>query len=387
MTRIITYSLNLDAGNSDEYYRTISAFADSWLAGINPDIFNLVTGFREYRRGRGEPDRSDSEYAFELLALGVHLREHGKEASHMPKWVERLMRRLAGIRERWPRMENMVKSLRGWWGWIAGLIPGRTRSDDIVDRMIAWLGTNDETAKEKRFGQWHDYFKANGSLFTQSAISQCLGLAGDFSKTSQEMLGKYTEMVEHFLAEAAPKYRLRSDAGLLARTRLEYHLGMLGTEILNRAYRQSFLSTRRKVVIVPPCMRAPAVKCKATETSFGAKCQACTPACRVNQITKLGEKRGFSVTMIPDNVQVFGSGKEQESIGLVGVSCVLTNWNGGWETGALGIPAQGLLLDYVGCKIHWDKKGIPTDTNLKMLQEVLGGFTPSELSQKSEGSV
>jgi hypothetical protein len=126
-------------------------------------------------------------------------------------------------------------------------------------------------------------------------------------------------------------------------------------------------------------MRAPAEKCKAIDTSFGAKCQACTPTCRVNQITKLGEKRGFSVYLIPDKVQVFSSEKEKESIGLVGISCVLTNWNGGWDTGALGIPAQGLLLDYVGCKIHWDKEGIPTDTNLKMLQKVLGVGTTSRV--------
>jgi len=147
---------------------------------------------------------------------------------------------------------------------------------------------------------------------------------------------------------------------------------MLGTELLNRAYRQRFLATRRKMVIVPRCMCAPAEKCKAIETPFGAKCQACTPACRVNQITKLGEKRGFGVTMIPDDVKVFGSGTGAESIGLVGVSCALTNWNGGWDAGASGIPAQGLLLDYVGCKIHWDKEGIPTEANLKGLLEILG---------------
>jgi hypothetical protein len=36
------------------------------------------------------------------------------------------------------------------------------------------------------------------------------------------------------------------------------------------------------------------------------------------------------------------------------------------------VPAQGLLLDYVGCSYHWDKQGIPTDTNLHALQALLG---------------
>jgi len=370
MTRIITYSLKSDAANSDEYCLAISAFTDSWLARTKSEVLDLVTGFREYQQSRGEPDRSDAEYVFELLALGVLLCEHGEEASRMPGWAARFMRQLVAIQNLHPWAENMIKTLRGWLGWIAGQVPGKKRSDDTIGLLIAWLRANDETTKEKRFGQWREYF--NTKRFTRSPVSRCIELAEEFAKTSHEVLGKYTEKVERFLAEEAPKYRRRYDARLLLRTRPEYHLGMLGTEILTRAYRQRFLSTQHKMVILPPCMCSPAEKCKAAETPFGAKCQACTPSCRVNQITKLGEKRGFSVTMIPDDVKVFGPGKDSESIGLVGVSCVLTNWNGGWDASALGIPAQGLLLDYVGCKFHWVEEGIPTDTNLKRLQEILG---------------
>jgi hypothetical protein len=372
MTRIITYSLKPDTSDSDGYYRTISAFEDTWMAQTRPEVLDLLTGFHGFRQSRGEADRSDEEYLFELLALGVHLREHGGEASRMPGWVEYLLQGLVSIQNRYPRTEALVKVLRGFLSWFAEQIPGRASREDIVGRMMAWLGANDEIAKEKRFGEWHAYFVAMGKPFTQTALARCLALAEEFAVTSREALGKYTENVERFLGEEAPKHRLRYDARLLSRSRVEYHLGMLGTGILNRAYRQRFLATGRKMVILPPCMCAPVKECKAVETPFGATCQACTPSCRVNQITKLGEKRGFSVTMIPDDVKVFGSGKDIGSIGLVGVSCALTNWNGGWDAGALGIPAQGLLLDYVGCKFHWDKEGIPTDTNLKRLQEILG---------------
>ncbi len=372
MTRIITYSLRPDSPRSDEYHHTISAFAVSWLSHSIPQVLDLVNGFREYRRSRGETDRSDAEYAFELLALGVLLREHGKEASHMPGWAERLMSGLVATQNRQPRLKSIIKVLRGWLGWMLERLSGRERSDDIVAPMIAWLGANEETVKQERFEQWHGYFKSKDRLFTQTAVSRCLQLADEFAEASMIALGKYTVNVERFLAEEAPKHRCRYDMRLLMRTRLEYHLGMLGTEILNQAYRQRFLSTRRKMIIVPPCMCSPAETCKAIETPFGAKCQACTPGCRVNQVTKLGEKLGFLVTMIPDDVKVFGIGKDVESIGLVGVSCALTNWNGGWEAGSLGIPAQGLLLDYVGCSIHWDRVGIPTDTNFKRLKEIVG---------------
>ena len=371
MTRIITYSLRLEAPTSDGYYQAIADFADSWLTQVGPQAKDLAAGFRAYRQKRGAADRSDEEHLFELLALGVLIREHGRDASRMPSWVEGLLRGLVSIQDRYPRAESVVKPLRGLLGWLSYQMPGRERNGDPLGRMMAWLEANDETVKEKRFDEWRAYFNSKGEPFMQTAVSRCLDLADEFDVLSRQALGKYTGNVERYLREEAPKHRLRYDARLLSSTRLEYHLGMLGTEILNRAFRAHFLAAKRKMVILPPCMCAPEKECKAVETSFGAKCQACTPSCRVNQITKLGEKQGFRVTMIPDNVKVFGSGKGTESIGVVGVSCALTNWSGGWDAGALGIPAQGLLLDYVGCKFHWDKQGIPTDTNLNMLSRCL----------------
>jgi len=371
MTRIITYSLKVDSLNSDEYYRTITSFADSWLIQTTPQVIDLISGFREYHQVHNQTDRSDSEYVFELLALGVHIHEHGNEASHMPKWMGYLMGRLVSIQNSKPQLEKVIKALRGWLGWFTNQVSGGKGRVDSVSHLINWLRANDETMKAERFEEWYAYFKSKGNPYTPNAISRCLKLTEEFAATSLDVLGKYTENVEDFLEKEVPKHRHRYDARLLSRTRLEYHLGMIGTEILSRAYRQRFIAAKHKMVIVPPCMCAPAERCKAIETPFGAKCQACTPGCRVNQITKLGEKRGFSVTMIPDDVKVFGSGKDNGDVGLVGVACVLTNWNGGWDAGTAGIPAQGLLLDYVGCNRHWDKVGIPTDTNLKKLQEIL----------------
>ncbi|MGE5377507.1 MAG: DUF116 domain-containing protein [Bacteroidota bacterium] len=370
MTRIITYSLKPDTSSADEYQQAISVFADSWLACTMPGLRDLIGGFRAYRQSRGEADRSEAECAFELLALGVLLREHGDDAVRLPGWVGRMLARLVDLQNRVPQGEQLIKRLRGWLGWITGRRTRRKNSADL-GQLLAWLEADGETIKQERLGQWHAYLQSKGTTFSQSIISQCTQLADAFASSSLSALGKYTENVERFRADATSKKRRRYDARLLLRTRLEYHLGMLGTELLNRAYRERFLATGHKMVILPPCMCAPAEKCKAVETPLGARCQACTPGCRVNQITKLGEKRGFGVTMIPDDVKVFDRGNGARPIGLVGVSCALTNWNGGWQAGALGIPAQGLLLDYAGCKFHWDKTGIPTDANLKRLQEIL----------------
>jgi hypothetical protein len=121
----------------------------------------------------------------------------------------------------------------------------------------------------------------------------------------------------------------------------------------------------------------PEEQCKAVSTPFGARCQACTPACRVHQLTRLGDKKGFDVFIMPDELRVFTAGGAGGGsggpgpVGVIGVSCALTNWSGGWDVDGLGVPAQGLLLDYPGCSYHWDKKGIPTDINFKELEELL----------------
>lgn len=368
MTRIITYSLRGDSPNSDEFYHTISFFADAWLAETEPELLDLVEGFREYQQCSAEGNRSNIEYLFELLALGVLLREHGDEARQMPGWVKRLMQRLVDIQKQIPQLERIIKFLRGWIAWVLDHAHSREGNGDLLSLLMGWLEANGESVKAERFGEWRAYFRSKGNPFRQSALSRCIHLADAFAETSDEFLGKYTRNVERFLREEAPRYCHRYDAHLVSHTRLEYHLGMLGTELLNRAYRQRFLATEHKLVILPPCMSAPQTSCEAVETPAGAACQACTPTCRVHQITKLGEKRGFHVAMIPDDVKVYGSGNQQ-SLGLVGVSCALTNWNGGWDT---PVPAQGLLLDYVGCKYHWDRHGIPTDTNLRRLQEIVG---------------
>jgi len=383
MPRIITYSLRRGAQNSDEYYRVIARFTDDWTAHAVRVLKDVFISFRLFRQEAGLNDRSDAEYAFELLALGVLLREHGAEAARSPEWWTRAQSWLVEAQERWPlrlrsgraQAESAVKKARGWLGWIGRRMRARRTNGDDAARLIAWLKANGDDAKADRLAQWQGFFEALGPSPAKQVVARCLALADDFAVESARALGPYTEQVERFLSETAPKYHHRYDADLVSRTRLEYHLGLLGTEVLSRAYRARFLSAKRKIVIVPPCMRAqPEEKCKAIETPFGAKCQACTPACRVHQITKLGEKRGFEVYIIPDELRGIGAeaGRAIEGLGLVGVACALTNWSGGWQADALGIPAQGVLLDYVGCKYHWDEEGIPTDTNLHKLEEVLG---------------
>jgi len=254
--------------------------------------------------------------------------------------------------------------------------------------LILWLQAHGETTQADHFLVWQDYLQTMGEQRARQAILQCLALAADFTMESAAALGKYTQGVEEFVGRIAPQAHWRYDAELVTSTRLEYHLGLLGTEILNRAYRPRFLATRHKIMIVPPCMRARAdegpldERCQAVQTPLGALCQGCTPTCHIHQITKLCDKHGIAVYSIPDDELsklCVASGQTGSGLGVIGVACALRNWSAGWEADRLGLAAQGLLLDHVGCKKHWDDTGLPTDTNLHKLHELIGAHTPGHI--------
>jgi hypothetical protein len=248
---------------------------------------------------------------------------------------------------------------------------------DHLGRLLNWLeATGDFEQETKRLRVWQGFLASRPREEASGALAAAIALAAWFETCSEAALGRYTPQVEQFLTGVHPNYRWREDAIFCGRRRVEYHLNMVGAEILNRTFRQGFLSTARKVVLVPPCMRAqPDDTCQARPTSFGARCAGCTPGCRVHQLTKLGDKLGFGVLILPEDLRVFsasGMSLNDGLVGIVGVSCVLTNAPGGWESQDLGIPAQGVLLDYCGCRYHWHKDGIPTDINIGHLLQVLG---------------
>ena len=310
--RVITYSLRGDGHDSTVYYRTIANFTADWLENAKTAVGDLLADFRAFRQQAGLPDRSDMEYAFELLVLGVSLHEHGADAASLPGWLAHTQKILLRMQKRWPGLEGLIKVWRGRLGWLGKKLRTGQKGYGDTSHLLTWLRVNGNSAQADRLSQWQDYFDTLGHRAAWHKIIKSLALAETFAEASRRALGIYTEGVDHFVSEIAPAFSQRYDAELVSRSRLEYHLGMVGTEILNRAYRQRFLAARRKIVIVPPCMRAqPEEKCKAKPTPFGAQCQACTPSCRVHQITKLGEKwrmapsgGGFEVFIIPDSPKI-----------------------------------------------------------------------------------
>jgi hypothetical protein len=384
MVEIITYSLRENQKHSDQYYQEIAVFTDEVLAKIKRQARPILENYQRFlQENQKESGRSLEEYAFELLTLGVFWQTYIHSATRLSSLPQHALSALAKLRKRYRRL----KFIFDFWRGILGTTFLVSRNGYVnaapafslqnLHQLIEWMTATGELNQEtKRLKLWWDFLRSVSLAEAEESIKAAINLSTWFETRSLETLGSYTENVDIFLDEKHSAYRWREDVVMCGRKRIEYHLNMVGIEILNRAFRNEFLETGQKIVLLPPCMCAqPLDECKAQSTPYGDRCMACTPGCRVHQTTKLGDKYGFGVFIMPHELSVFSNGNikpsSDKSVGIVGVSCPLTNVSGGWETKDLGVPAQGVLLDYCGCPWHWHDEGIPTDINLNQLLKVL----------------
>ncbi|MCP5098588.1 MAG: DUF116 domain-containing protein, partial [Chloroflexi bacterium] len=309
---------------------------------------------------------------------------YASEAVSKSTATRKLLIKLVELRQRHKRLKPAIESLRGLLtSFLLRLQQQRTNiviepTVANLDQLLHWLtATGDFEEEVTRLQAWRDFIRNQSPQQVKEQLNVVFSFADWFETRSLAILGDYTPHVEQFLTNTHPDYRRREDAVFCGRQRVEYHMNMVGTEILNRAFRHEFLQTKKKLVLLPPCMKArSADHCEATMTPFGERCGACEPGCHVHQVTKLGEKKGFNVLILPHELNVFSNDKmatkQENALGVVGVACPLTNVTGGWKTKRLGVPAQGVLIDYCGCSWHWHLAGgIPTDINFKQLQHVL----------------
>jgi uncharacterized protein len=166
--------------------------------------------------------------------------------------------------------------------------------------------------------------------------------------------------VKKFLHEKHSKHLFKEDVIFCGRKRVEYHPNMIGAEIMNRSFRKDFEIRPRKALLLPGCIRAKNTEnCRVQETNLGLECTGCLKSCRVNELSKTGKKQGFEVYMVSHESSAFSSStkEDRDELGIVGVACVSNLIAGGWKADSLGIPAQCIILDYCGCKNHWDQEG------------------------------
>ncbi len=374
---IITYSLKNNEINSNNYYKIVETFANEVISEAKELLNPIIKGYHSYNK-----TYSTEESILELLILGTLWRVYSSDAMGLEDIPKNILIEISKVR-------NLSGKLKPGVDFLKGVLSTLFLSPDLYDNMasinpklvnfkklIEWLkATGEFTYEVKKLGGWYGYLCTLAASRAEDIIASAITLAFWFEGSSEEILGAYTENVDRYLNEIRPQRYWREDVIFCGRRRVEYHLNMVGAEIMNKVFRAEFLKTNKKILLLPACMKLQKEsKCQAKSTGEIIKCSKCSRECQVNMLVELGEKSGFEVYIVPHESSISANSKNNNlfdsNTGVIGVACVLNLIAGGWKLQEMGIPAQCVLLDYCGCKTHWHSEGIPTNINIEKLKKI-----------------
>ena len=380
--KAVTYSLKLENNNSEQYYRDVRAFTDSVLHQSEGSLLPIVEQYIIYlKKYQLEKLREKEEYILELLSFGILWKTYAATALKVKFAPFVTMARMAEWRKKHRQLKLFIDFARGIF--ITFYLLPSTRNNistpvpsiEQIDHVCRWFEATGEFREQAlRFVRWRAFWATKNSEQLLDTFSAVEKFTNWFEKESLNTLGKYTDNVEQFLMTAKINYRWREDRISSTRSRLEYHLNMVGAELMNKAFRKEYLNTETKAVLLPGCMRGRSnEECRAKRITEGLVCEGCLTSCRVNQLREMGKKYNFDVYIIPhtSDLSLWSPKPDRPTKGIVASACVTTLVEGGWELKRYDVPAQCVLLDNSGCKKHWGCNGIVTDLNISELKRIL----------------
>lgn len=346
-----------------DFYGALADFGDRFLELALDRLGDILEEHGLMQVSLGAPARSSGEYAIELLTLGLLRREYGPMAMRTPgEWVDEL-RQLWEMRSTGGSRKEEADAARALWFRKILDLP----DDDAVPcddpTLVQWLHCTGEFVQEAlRIQTWIDIADVVWSATALREASD--GLAQWFLSEAPQRLGTWTAPVAQHVEGVVHSGVIREDLLLITRSECLFHLNMLGSEVMNRGFAPGFQKRHRKIVLVPGCMRArPAEQCQAKIDGLDISCVHCHCGCEVSALDQMGQSLGFQVFIVPHASSFTAWLKHWQNdadAALVAAACPLHLVPGGYEMRALGLSAQCILLEYSGCKRHWDPSGTPT---------------------------
>ena len=371
----ISYSLTDPGSDSDNYYAAITAFGEYLIPKMEEAFGAMADRYIDYLQKVNSGQVSSREvYLYESLMLGIFWNVYGGFAEGTNHRSVRLMKQMALLRTKGGIRRRVADMVRAGLAFrllekqsLAGrfLFPGTTG----MEKLIQWMQSTGEFRKEAEiFSNWLRFLRQEDETFAFVGICKVRAFARFFASESDDCLGEYTQNVNQFRQQILLNRHLREDKISVNKQKVEYHLNMMGAFIYNRALQSDFNESKRKIVLLPACMKAnPPAECKAEKAGLGEHCTGCSGLCQINHITHLGKKHHFTVEIVKHSSDISLTKQSiPDGCGLIGVACVSTVISGGLELIQKKFPAQCVLLDYCGCR-HWSEKTIPTSLNLNEL--------------------
>jgi hypothetical protein len=372
-----TYDLSKTTADGRTYLRDVAELTEELLQ--KGELLRALTS--EYGRyvaqTEGREPNGHEEYVLELLMLGVLWRARGREvAMHSPAQktlvYEIVRERRAGCGKRRDGTQNVLLDFEDPLA-RGSLDP---RLSDLVALSHFLTATGEYDDEVKRIDGWLRFF-ARRTTRIGTELQLIVAIASDFEIRAKHWLGIYTDDVNPFLLERFPQYAQREDAAQCSRRRLEYHLNLVGAELLNRIWQEEFLATEEQIVVLPGCLRRrDDAECRARRTDTELHCTHCTKACLVSEATRIAARFGKPTVAVVHGsdfsrflTAALGRGKRT---GIVGVACAPGILGAGFRAKDLGLPAQCVVLDASGC-LHWRDAAAPKGFNLDELARILEG--------------
>jgi hypothetical protein len=164
----------------------------------------------------------------------------------------------------------------------------------------------------------------------------------------------------------AEKFRLTDITGLNVPDALQLVEDLVDINVRNVSERERFKKTKSRALFLPHCSRKYLDnRCKASFKSElpSYECGHCSDDCLINLATKLAEKKGYDVYVLPGGLCIIDILKRHKYEGVIGVACSQEVKLGGEALKHMGVAGQTVPLIKNGCA--------NTSFNLQSLEKAL----------------
>lgn len=304
----ITYSLKGNYTSSNLYYNTIKNFTDEVINESRRELLPIIKKYIDFiNKNKLEELRTEVEYLFDFLTLGIAWKIYLIQALNLTYPEYYVLLKLYLLRRRNKKIKPFVDKVRGIIATISlrrkfsGIKKLKSYGKKELVKLLRWMEASGEFREEvKRLNLVKLYFKNKSRDEFNYDLKILLDFSNWFEEKAEKDLNKFTPEVNNFIKKNYKKFLLKEDVIFCGRKEAEYHLSMIGAELMNRAFKQDFEKSDKKALLLPACMKLlPEEKCKAKKFSLDYICTGCSPKCRINHYRKEGIEKGFEVHIIP----------------------------------------------------------------------------------------
>jgi len=370
MEQMITpYHLKTGENAPQDFYKELESCTIEVLRQAQEKHYSCIDQYRQFM----DEDISFTEALLDQLILGVLFNAYAARSANASMVKSKLLIMLFSLRK-YSALKTTVDKIRGALAckWLEGKQHSVNPEMKSLRQVILFLTSCCEFNEElKRISKLYAWLKNINPEKADDHLNEMIDFASWFSAKTKSALGIYTINVNPFLKQHHEKYRNEEDYFFTGRSETEYHLNMVGAELMNRELQSGFQRAGQKVLLLPTCM-ASGNPCKALHEKEGLKCRHCRSDCLISQTASKMLRKGIKTVLISHSsgfsrwLKAYAVDK---NTALIGVACVLNLLTGGFQMKRLGIQSQCIFLDHACCKKHW-KHGVPASISLEGLSEM-----------------